>query len=150
MEPGGRRLRRLNPVRAPKAAGTSSIMGRWLMSARQKAESTRAKTRPSDEEIALACRALSHPVRIGILRHIASRDTFCGDLVPVFGLAQSTISHHLRILREAGLIEGEERGPATCYRVRRDRCEALCALVQDLLRQPGPSPSAAATEGVES
>lgn len=104
------------------------------MTVRSKDEPNLAAVLPSDEELALACRALSHPVRIGILRHIARRETFCGDLVPVFGLAQSTISHHLRILREAGLIEGEEQGPATCYRVRRDRCEALCALVQDLLR----------------
>lgn len=40
---------------------------------------------------------------------------YCGDLAAKFGLAQSTMSHHLKALREAGWIVGEEEGPATCY-----------------------------------
>ncbi|MFS8543823.1 MAG: metalloregulator ArsR/SmtB family transcription factor [Limnochordales bacterium] len=89
-----------------------------------------------DEELAVAARALAHPVRIRILRRLGLEGSYCGDLVELLGLAQSTVSHHLRILREAGLIEGEEQGPATCYRVHRERCAAVCNLVREILGEP--------------
>ncbi|HEY8418083.1 MAG TPA: metalloregulator ArsR/SmtB family transcription factor [Limnochordales bacterium] len=89
-----------------------------------------------DEELALVARALAHPVRIRILRRLGREGSYCGDLVELLGLAQSTVSHHLRILREAGLIEGEERGPATCYRVNRERCAAVCELVREMVGRP--------------
>lgn len=93
----------------------------------------RDKAAARDEDLAMAARALAHPVRIRILRRLGREGSYCGDLVELLGLAQSTVSHHLRILREAGLIEGEEQGPATCYRVSRDRCAAVCDLVREIL-----------------
>jgi|GEM_PF-869066 len=89
-----------------------------------------------DQQLAQVARALAHPVRIRILRRLGREGSYCGDLVELLGLAQSTVSHHLRILREAGLIEGEERGPATCYRVNRERCIAACELVREMVGGP--------------
>ncbi|WP_300674824.1 metalloregulator ArsR/SmtB family transcription factor [Desulfoluna sp.] len=62
------------------------------------------------------CKALAHPARIEILNHLLAEDRcICGDLVAVLPLAQSTVSQHLRVLRKAGLVQGEVEGPKTCY-----------------------------------
>jgi ArsR family transcriptional regulator len=59
---------------------------------------------------------LAHPVRVQILRILLDRsDCYCGDLCAEFTLAQSTVSQHLKMLREAGLIRGNPRGTAVCY-----------------------------------
>ncbi len=61
-------------------------------------------------------KALGHPTRVRILRLLAARNAcMTGDLVAELPLAQSTVSEHLRILREAGLIQGEIEGPRTSY-----------------------------------
>lgn len=81
------------------------------------------KTKPesqeqSERQLAEYFKALSHPVRVRILRTLLSRDgCTCGDLVELFPLAQSTVSQHLRILRDARIIEGTAEGPRRTYRV---------------------------------
>ena len=66
-------------------------------------------------------RALSHPVRLDILRQLADTgDAQCVDLTRHVSLAQSTVSEHLRVLKEAGLIEQCGPGPRTGYCIRRD------------------------------
>lgn len=82
-----------------------------------------------DREIALIARALSNPIRVQILRFLGDQGSYCGDLTERFGLAQSTVSHHIRILKEAGLIHGEDRGTSTCYRVVKGRCEEVCRML---------------------
>lgn len=77
------------------------------------------------EAIAEAYRALGSPTRLRIFAILAEKERYCGDLVKLFDLSQSTISHHLKALREAGLIDAEERGVSTCYRVNRARIEEL-------------------------
>ena len=73
-------------------------------------------TVPDDDSLAAMAKALAHPARIKILRMLDARQTcITGDLVTEVGLAQSTVSEHLRILREAGLIQGEIEGPRTRY-----------------------------------
>lgn len=86
-----------------------------------------------DQQIALIGKALSNPIRVQMLRFIGKEGSYCGDLTEHFGLAQSTISHHIRILKEAGLIHGEEQGTATCYRVDPNRCEQICRILQATL-----------------
>jgi ArsR family transcriptional regulator len=72
----------------------------------------------SERELAGYFKALGHPVRIRILRTLLSREECgCGDLVELFPLAQSTVSQHLRILREASIIEGVQHGPRRTYRI---------------------------------
>ena len=81
--------------------------------------SSRASTSvvvPDDETLAAMAKALAHPARVKILRILDARQAcVTGDVVAEIGLAQSTISEHLRILREAGLIQGEIEGPRTRY-----------------------------------
>lgn len=70
------------------------------------------------DEIRLAAmlKALGNPVRFRIMQHLAEKQMcITGDIVEFTTLAQSTVSQHLKVLREAGLIEGEVEGPATCY-----------------------------------
>lgn len=66
--------------------------------------------------LAEAAKALSHPARLMILSVLARRGTcICGDIVEELPLAQASVSRHLKVLKEAGLIEGEIDGPRTCY-----------------------------------
>lgn len=70
----------------------------------------------TDEDLALIGKALSHPVRIQIIRLLLSEKTCIGgDIVDVVGLAQSTVSEHLRILKASGIISGEITRPRVCY-----------------------------------
>lgn len=77
---------------------------------------TNAPSGTDDRTLATLSKALGHPARVQILRLLAARDTcMTGDLVAELPLAQSTVSEHLRILREAGLVQGEIEGPRTKY-----------------------------------
>lgn len=70
----------------------------------------------ADQRLADVAKALSHPARIAILRLLAQRGAcICGEIVEDLPLSQSTVSQHLKALKEAGLIRGEIEGPRTCY-----------------------------------
>ncbi len=70
----------------------------------------------ADIQLATLAKALAHPTRVAILRLLqATEGCMVGDLVERLPLAQSTISQHLKQMREAGLIRGEIDGPRTCY-----------------------------------
>ena len=72
------------------------------------------------------CKALGHPARFSILRQLLREDRcICGRIVEVLPLAQSTVSQHLKVLKEAGLISGEVEGPRTCYCADREQLAAL-------------------------
>ena len=67
-------------------------------------------------QLATLLKALAHPARIAILQHIISTNAcVCGDLVDELGLAQATISQHLKELKTAGLIQGTIEGASVCY-----------------------------------
>lgn len=86
-----------------------------------------------DEQLAAMAKALGHPARVRILRLLVARNAcVTGDLVAELPLAQSTVSEHLRILREAGLIQGEIEGPRTSYCVNRVGLAALQRAVLSL------------------
>jgi DNA-binding transcriptional ArsR family regulator len=66
--------------------------------------------------LAQMMKALAHPARIAILQHlIKSQACICGDLVDELGLAQATISQHLKELKNVGLIQGSIEGTSVCY-----------------------------------
>ena len=70
--------------------------------------------------------ALSHPARLAILETLAKRKTcVCGEIVEVLPLAQSTVSQHLKELRDIGLIKGEIDGPRSCYRIDAARWDRM-------------------------
>ncbi len=62
-----------------------------------------------------ACKALGHPARLRIVKLLSATECICGSLVDQLPLSQSTVSQHLKVLRDAGLIRGEIEGPKTCY-----------------------------------
>jgi ArsR family transcriptional regulator len=77
--------------------------------------------------------ALAHPARIQLLRLLLARGgCVCGELVAELNLAQSTVSQHLKILRDAGLIQGEVDGPRVCYCANPQRFQDLKRLVVEL------------------
>lgn len=72
------------------------------------------------ESLALICKAISHPARLAILQTLAQRGAcICGEIVDLMPLSQATVSQHLKILKEAGLITGEVDGPRSCYGINR-------------------------------
>lgn len=78
--------------------------------------------------------ALSHPARIEILRHLASHDCCCcGDVVKKLDLAQSTVSQHLKVLVEAGLVTFEPDRQRSRYRVDRKALAGLTISVSTLV-----------------
>jgi ArsR family transcriptional regulator len=86
-----------------------------------------------DEELAKLGWAIAHPARVRILRILLAREVcVCGELVDRLPLAQSTVSQHLKILKESGLIMGEIDGPKICYCVNPGILARLKELVAEL------------------
>ena len=90
--------------------------------------------RPQDDQrIAAWCRALSHPHRVYILRFLlAQQACFAGDIAQQLPIAASTVSQHLAILTQAGLIRGEVDGPRRCYCAEPQAIASLRALLEAL------------------
>lgn len=102
-----------------------------------------------DDEVRQAemLKALGHPVRLGIMRRLAARPETCAcDFGDVFAVKQPTISQHLKVLREAGLVTTRRRGTQICYSVRPD---AIVALTDGLraLAPPPAGPTSARASG---
>ena len=73
-------------------------------------------------EIALIAKAMGHPARVAILQHLFKINTcICGDLVEEIGLAQPTISQHLKELKQVGLIQGTIEGTSICYCINQNK-----------------------------
>lgn len=71
-------------------------------------------------------RALAHPVRLGMMRQLAKRPETCAcDFTDVFAVSQPTISQHLKVLREAGLVRTRRRGTQICYSIDNDALRAI-------------------------
>jgi ArsR family transcriptional regulator len=91
------------------------------------------ESRSKDELLARLTWALAHPARVRILRILIQRAScICGELVGQLALAQSTVSQHLKVLKEAGLVRGEIDGPKVCYCVDPDGLRTLKELVAEL------------------
>ena len=81
---------------------------------------------PEAEELAGRFKALADPTRVSIVNRLSSAEEVCVcDLNGAFDLSQPTISHHLRILREAGLVEASRRGTWAYYRLVPEAVAAL-------------------------
>lgn len=85
------------------------------------------------ESLAVACKALSHPARLAILRTLAQRGAcVCGEIVDTMPLSQATVSQHLKILKNAGLITGEIDGPRSCYCINVEQVRTLGKEIEQL------------------
>jgi ArsR family transcriptional regulator len=87
----------------------------------------------ADEELAAMAKAIGHPARVQILRLLARRTScVCGEIVDELPLAQSTVSQHLKVLKDAGLVRGEIEGPRTCYCIEPRALRRLKSLIGSL------------------
>ncbi len=83
------------------------------------------------EALAIFAKALAHPTRIAILKYLDKQSCcFTGDLVHIFPLAQSTISQHLKELKNAGLIQGELNPPKIKYCINQENWKIAKTLFQ--------------------
>lgn len=87
----------------------------------------------STEELAKIFKALSHPTRIKIFQHLKKiNECICGEIVEIFPFSQSTISQHLKHLKDSGLVTGEINGPSTCYCINPEVYEKFKQVICDL------------------
>jgi len=87
----------------------------------------------ADEELAEFAKAIGHPARVQILRLLARKTgCVCGEIVEELPLAQSTVSQHLKILKECKLIRGDVDGPRVCYCIEPKSLRRLKALIGSL------------------
>lgn len=85
------------------------------------------------ETLAKFAKALGHPTRIAILKHLENQSCcFTGDLVDVLPISQSTVSQHLKELKNAGLIQGELKPPKIKYCINQNNWNTAKKLFQDL------------------
>jgi len=76
----------------------------------------------NQNDLASIAKALGHPARIAILQHVAAtKGCVCGDLVNEIGLAQATISQHLRELKNLDILQGTVEGTSVCYCINQER-----------------------------
>ncbi len=91
-------------------------------------------------ELTVLLRALAHPARIAILQHIIKTNAcICGSLVNALGLAQATISQHLKELKNAGLIQGTIEGASICYCIEPVMWNKIQHLLEDLFKSYYPN-----------
>jgi ArsR family transcriptional regulator len=104
--------------------------------------SKRSRFNPRDEELAKVAKALSAPAKIAILRALAERHTcICGEIVEVTPLSQSTVSQHLRELKDLGLIQGRIEGVKSCYCINREGFLKFADLLTGFIKQIKPGNS---------
>ncbi len=83
--------------------------------------------------LAVIAKVLGHPARIAILQHLIKENTcICGDLVNEIGLAQPTISQHLKELKKIGIIKGNVEGTSVCYCIDSDNWKEVASLFENL------------------
>jgi ArsR family transcriptional regulator len=88
---------------------------------------------PAANEFAKLAWALAHPARVRIVELLIGREAcVCGEIVARLPLAQSTVSQHLKILKDSGLIQGEVDGPKVCYCINAKQLKRLKAFVAGL------------------
>ena len=87
-------------------------------------------------QIALFAKVFGHPARVSILQHLFKIDScVCGDLVNEIGLAQPTISQHLKELKLIGLIQGNVEGTSVCYCINKENWTAMKNVMSQFLNQ---------------
>jgi ArsR family transcriptional regulator len=91
-------------------------------------------------------KALGHPVRLGIMRRLAAQPETCAcDFSDVFALQQPTISQHLKVLRDAGLVTTRRRGTQICYSVHPDAIIELTDTLGTLTPRPADTTTSRAS-----
>lgn len=90
----------------------------------------------NQNNIALLAKAFAHPARVAILQQLFKINScYCGDLVNEIGLAQPTISQHLKELKNLGLIKGSIEGTSVCYCINEDTWKTMKTILGEFLNQ---------------
>ncbi|MGY6647964.1 ArsR/SmtB family transcription factor [Wenyingzhuangia sp. IMCC45574] len=90
----------------------------------------------NQNQIALFAKVFGHPARVAILEYLFDKNAcVCGDLVNEIGLAQPTISQHLRELKQLGLIKGSVEGTSVCYCIDKDKWTEMKEILVPFLDQ---------------
>jgi len=93
-------------------------------------------------EIAIFAKAFAHPARVAILQYLFKRNTcVCGDIVNEIGLAQATISQHLKELKHLGLIKGNVEGTSVCYCINKEKWTKMKQIILNFLDQDITNPN---------
>lgn len=115
---------------------SESVVGKKKATKTEQACDESAVKLPDDDtagELSKLAWAVAHPARVRIVRLLIGRKAcVCGEIVDEMSLAQSTVSQHLKILKESGLIQGEVDGPRVCYCINRDKLKELKKLIAGL------------------
>nr|WP_299338717.1 metalloregulator ArsR/SmtB family transcription factor [Allomuricauda sp.] len=91
-------------------------------------------------QTAIFAKAFGHPARVAILQQLFRMEScYCGNLVDEIGLAQPTISQHLKELRNLGLIKGNVEGTSVCYCIDKDNWAAMKEVMENFLNQDLPN-----------
>ena len=92
-----------------------------------------------DQELALIFKALAHPARIAILKYLLTTTScVCGDIVSEMPLSQSTVSQHLKELRNSGIIKGEIDGNNVCYCINNKVWDEHKTVINNFFKQSLP------------
>jgi len=87
-------------------------------------------------QVSTFAKVFAHPARVAILEHLFNLNAcICGDLVNEIGLAQATISQHLKELKNLGLIKGEVEGTKVCYCIHQENWTAMKEIMNEFLNQ---------------
>jgi ArsR family transcriptional regulator, arsenate/arsenite/antimonite-responsive transcriptional repressor len=87
------------------------------------------------QRLAEYLKAISHPARLAILKTLAdNKECICGEIVDVLPLAQSTVSQHLKALKEVGLVKGEIDGPRSCYCIDLDGLKEMETMFSEFIK----------------
>ncbi len=90
-----------------------------------------------EEQIAQFAKALAHPARVAIIELLLKKQScICGDIVEELPISQSTVSQHLKALKEAGIIKGEISGVKTCYCINEAKWNKIGKLFEHLFNTP--------------
>jgi len=90
-------------------------------------------------DLATVCKVLGHPARIAILHYLSSnKSCITGAIVDEIGLAQPTISQHLKELKSIGIIQGTIEGTSVCYCINPEKWDEIGALVSALFSEHHP------------
>ncbi len=87
-------------------------------------------------EIADMAKVFAHPARVAILQYISTQEScICNDIVDEIGLAQATISQHLKVINDAGLLKGDFQGKSICYCLNIDRFQKFQTLLNSFFNK---------------
>lgn len=90
-------------------------------------------------ELAQVCKVLGHPARIAILQYLSScQQCITGAIVDEIGLAQPTISQHLRELKAIGIVQGTIEGTSVCYCINKEKWDEISGLISGLFADHHP------------